>query len=588
MPPDTPNVPPHLRRFVVEQDYAEYNAVDQAVWRFVLLSTRARLVQTAHPAYREGLSATGISVERIPRISEMHERLSRFGWAAVCVDGFIPPRAFQEFQALGILPIAADIRTRQHLVYTPAPDIIHEAAGHAPILTDPVYAAFLRGVGELGQHAFTLPAEERIYQAIYTLSEVKENPALGERDVLNAERELQSALASVAEISEATRTSRLYWWTAEYGLVGNPEAYRLYGAGLLSSLWESYTCHDPGVRKIPLDESCTEVSYDITSPQPQLFVVRDFETLHKVLGRVRRSMAVEIGGAVALTRALASQEVASSRFASGAWLIGKLSAAGPSLSNPGFLEFSGPVALADRHGCIVVEPFAMHGPDGYIALVGSLSGTKTPDGLSDSALRAQFRGESGRLRFCFESGVRAEGRLERPVRASDGRVLAVELSNARVSIPERGARDLERYTLIFPGRFQTSQAGAVDSSFYPDTVPPPNVRVPRARRFSGSERALIGFYEQAERAHASGGASVRRAFSEIHEALADAYPAEWLLRWNLLEILLELGMKGTLTETLERELEELERRFEYREPIASGLDYLRKTHPPRAPLRGAL
>ena len=108
----SPHVPLHLRRFVVRQEYAQYSAVDQAVWRFVLLQMRARLAETAHPAYRDGLAATGISVERIPSVAEMNEKLSRFGWGAVCVDGFIPPRAFQEFQSRGLLPIAADMRTR--------------------------------------------------------------------------------------------------------------------------------------------------------------------------------------------------------------------------------------------------------------------------------------------------------------------------------------------------------------------------------------------------------------------------------------------------------------------------------------------
>src|SRR6185436_13552269 len=121
-----PRVPAHLRRFVVEQDYAAYNAVDQAVWRFVLLQTHSRLLETAHPAYRDELAKTSISVEHIPSIAEMNDKLGRFDWSAVCVDGFIPPRAFQEFQADRMLPIAADIRTREHLVYTPAPNIIHE------------------------------------------------------------------------------------------------------------------------------------------------------------------------------------------------------------------------------------------------------------------------------------------------------------------------------------------------------------------------------------------------------------------------------------------------------------------------------
>jgi phenylalanine-4-hydroxylase len=166
-------VPPHLRKFIVEQDYARYTEVDQAVWRFVLIHIRARLKDTAHPAYLDGLSATGIAADRIPSIAHMDACLSRFGWGAVCVDGFIPPRAFQEFQARGLLPIAADMRTRDHLVYTPAPDIIHEAAGHAPILPDLAYAAYLRRIGEIGEKAFTVPEESRVFQAIYTLSEVK-------------------------------------------------------------------------------------------------------------------------------------------------------------------------------------------------------------------------------------------------------------------------------------------------------------------------------------------------------------------------------------------------------------------------------
>src|SRR6185295_12416699 len=96
-------IPGHLRRFVVRQDYEKYTEEDQAVWRFVVLQTHARLLQTAHEAYSHGFSAAGISVERIPRIDEMNEKLGRFGWGAVCVDGFIPPRAFQAFQARSIL-----------------------------------------------------------------------------------------------------------------------------------------------------------------------------------------------------------------------------------------------------------------------------------------------------------------------------------------------------------------------------------------------------------------------------------------------------------------------------------------------------
>src|SRR5262245_60026064 len=66
--PRRERLPAHLRRYVVNQEYSEYNAVDQAVWRFVLLQMSSRLRRTAHPAYSEGLKQTGISVEHIPSI----------------------------------------------------------------------------------------------------------------------------------------------------------------------------------------------------------------------------------------------------------------------------------------------------------------------------------------------------------------------------------------------------------------------------------------------------------------------------------------------------------------------------------------
>src|ERR1700753_3561622 len=240
---DSRRVPHNLRRFVVEQDYSQYTEIDQAVWRFVLLQTYERLARTAHPAYAQGLGSAGISVARIPRISEVSAGLERFGWSAVCVDGFIPPRAFQEFQAASILPIAADMRTKEHLVYTPAPDIIHEAAGHAPILPDARYAAYLREIGEVGKKAFSSPEDARVYRAIFELSEVKETPGVTAAAITAAETRLSRALEKVTYTSEASRISRLYWWTAEYGLVGTPRDYKLYGAGLLSSLWESHACH---------------------------------------------------------------------------------------------------------------------------------------------------------------------------------------------------------------------------------------------------------------------------------------------------------------------------------------------------------
>lgn len=568
-----PHVPAHLRAFVVEQAYERYTAIDHAVWRFVLLQMRSRLTRTAHRAYREGLDATGISVERIPSIAQMNDCLGRFGWACVCVDGFIPPRAFQEFQASAILPIAADIRTRDHLVYTPAPDIIHEAAGHAPILPDPVFSAYVQRIGDLGRQAFTLPEEGAIFRAIHDLSEIKERPGASVDDVARAEAELAAAIAGATETSEATRLSRLYWWTAEYGLVGRVDDYKMYGAGLLSSLGESESCHDPAVEKIVLDERCMDVAYDITRPQPRLYVTPSFEVLHDVLDRAKKTLAVSLGGTTAIDRAIRSRETASVRFASGAWVMGVVAGAA---SGPGcaWLEFTGPVGFAwdgplpDRERSEVLPELCL--------LCGPLQGGGELDRVSaDEVARWADPGGAAVHRVRFASGAAVEGRLARVVRRRDGRVAYVDWEDARIARPGCAPRDYPRYRMLAAGDVVTACAGAVDPGYHAETVYS-SIRVPAAGRVDPEFARILALYDSAERAHRSGVAAVGATFPLIHSALERDHPGEWLLRWNLLESLIKAGAAGSLADSLRAELERLEVSYDRRQPIASGLRYLER------------
>ena len=143
----TQKLPKHLHKFIVQQPYEAYTAQNQAVWRYVMRLNNRVLKQIAHKSYSNGLKKTGITEDRIPKMEGMNRILKDIGWAAVAVDGFIPPNAFMEFQAYNVLVISSDIRTLEHINYTPAPDIIHEAAGHAPIIANPEYSEYLRRLG---------------------------------------------------------------------------------------------------------------------------------------------------------------------------------------------------------------------------------------------------------------------------------------------------------------------------------------------------------------------------------------------------------------------------------------------------------
>ena len=211
-------LPNHLKPFIIDQDYSRYSPQNQAVWRYVMRQNIHYLGKTAHCSYLDGLKKTGISIDHIPDMEEMNRILKKIGWAAVTVDGFIPPAAFMEFQKHKVLVIAADIRSVNQVEYTPAPDIIHEAAGHAPIIADPEYAAYLQHFGEIGSKAFSSKKDYGLYKIIRHLSILKADPLTPAGKIREAEAYLEDVSNNMGTPSEMALIRNLHWWTVEYGL----------------------------------------------------------------------------------------------------------------------------------------------------------------------------------------------------------------------------------------------------------------------------------------------------------------------------------------------------------------------------------
>lgn len=567
------SIPDYLQPFIVEQELSRYSAIDQAVWRFVLLQLRGLLQHTAHPSYVHGLARTAISADRIPSIEEMNRALGDIGWQAVCVDGFIPPRAFQAFQSLSVLPVAAEIRSVEHLPYTPAPDIIHEAAGHAPILIDPQYADYVRAAGEVAARAFSSPADGRVDRAVRTLSALKEMAETKAKEVRAAELELERSLASVGAASEAARVARLYWWTAEYGLVGTPDDYKLYGAGLLSSLGESHFCHRPSVIKRRLSAECTSVGYDITRPQPQLFVAEDFEHLHAVLSEVSQTLAYDIGGTRAVRTAHESNELCTVYLPGGAQVIGTLSEISGDDSAP-LIGFSDGASLAHR-GRLLGPTRAP-----YFVPIGRLLEGADPreHALRGGALAA------GRIELRYASGVRVSGRpTSGPWALPDA---ALWLEDFRLEWGDRAPLLADRYPLLLADRVITAGAGSACPEVSPLGESKPlsrsaRARVPKLRNPDARTLELARLYAHAAAVRertAAAGTNRLLELNGLHAELEQHYPHDWLLRWNLLACLTEMGARDTpLARALGTRLMELEEHYRGQHPIAMGLKYIEQS-----------
>ncbi len=529
------SIPEYLAPYLAEQEYDKYTPADHAAWRYILRVGAAYFAETAHQKYLDGLVEAGISAERIPRLEEMNACLGRFGWQAVAVSGFIPPQVFMEFQSLGVMPIACDMRKPENLAYTPAPDIVHEAAGHAPMVADPDYRRYLLDYGEVSRKAIFSREDIELYDAIRGLSEAREDPGASAEEIRLAEERFEEKLGSISWISEATELSRMYWWTVEYGLVGDIDDPRIYGAGLLSSMGESYLCLDPDVARVPLTVACVEQEFDITRPQPQLFVTPDFPHLRAVLDEYADRMAFRTGGIEALRTALRAGTVTTTALDSGLQVSGVLAdVRSDERGRPIYLRWAGGVQLAEDD-----RQLRGHGADHHALGFGSPVGAVTEFGVGAGALSPHelrvlgFVGSSpGRLEF--ESGVVLEGRLTGRVRGRRGNLVlafedcTVNLGDEVLFQPDWGTFDLACGTSV-PSVF----GGPADRTRFPFTRPPREV----PRQKSNYVAARAGLFDLYQRVR-----DVREAAVGDLLPLADAltdWPEDWLLRLELLELAIE-------------------------------------------------
>jgi phenylalanine-4-hydroxylase len=527
-------LPEHLKQYVVDQNYEKYTWIDQAVWRYVMRQNYSYLKNVAYYPYIKGLEQAGLSIERIPDLQSINDSLGQIGWGAVTVDGFIPPSAFMEYQECKVLVIAADIRQLKHIEYTPAPDIIHESAGHAPIIADSDYNNYLSYFGSIGAKAMFSAKDFELYEAIRHLSILKETRGTANEEIEKAELNLQQISQNMGEPSEMALLSRLHWWTVEYGLIGTLEEPKIYGAGLLSSIGESSTCMKPDVEKLWYTMDTINYAYDITKPQPQLFVTPTFQNLIDVLEQFADTMAFRTGGESGLKKAIECKNVATAQYSSGLQVTGVFSEFMQDKELT-FIKTSGPSALAFEGKELVGHSKDYHS-HGFSSPVGKLKGVSKPlEDFEESELAGLGlkTGERGKLQF--ESGIGVEGLLESFLYRGDKLILLTfidcTVSDAKqetLFLPEWGTYDMavgEKIISVFNG--------AADKSAYDELQ---HVSEKKAEKVIYDKKALKlqEIYGRVREIRESGVG--KEELADLFNILKNEYPEDWLAVLEIFEI----------------------------------------------------
>jgi phenylalanine-4-hydroxylase len=529
--PALETIPEHLKEYITEQNPELYTWIDHAAWRYIMRVSKKFFGEHGHPLYLHGLDATGIATERIPLVSEMDEALRKMGWRAVAINGFIPPAIFLEFQSLRILAIACDMRKLENLGYTPSPDIVHEAAGHAPIVADPGYRAYLEAYGEVARNAVISKYDLDLYDAIYHLSEIKEDPNSTEKLITDAQTRFEEVARREAAPSEAALLTRMAWWTTEYGLVGEIDRPLIYGAGLLSSVSESYNCLKPSVKKIPFSTmAAIETKYDITTQQPQLFVAKNFQELTVALNEFADTMAFRRGGAYGLEVARKAENTCTVVLDSGLQVVGTVTNFEVDGRNvPSSFTISGPKQLAfhDQAHTELTQYSLNHSI--YVPLF-----EKSISAASSLDLQRKLHTSGLHTR----NGNRILGRFKNEVDFGKlGRILVLE--NVKVVDAQNKTvfeESQKPFPLVIGHSVISVFGGAADRKEFAlrNTVRSKKVESHKTNLTEENSR-LNELYREVRQFRERGDNEIR-LLETIITQLDTAYPQDWLLRLELLEI----------------------------------------------------
>lgn len=226
----------------------EYDDREQNIWQIVASRLEEIQASRASKFYLQAKKDLGISVNRIPQLSEMSKRLQKLsGFRLAPIEGLVETRAFLSWLSYRTMLCTQYIRHWSRPEYTPEPDIVHEAIGHIPMFTNRDFADFSQFIG----HG-----------------------------------------ARIATDQQLEELGRLYWFTVEFGLIEEEGDVKAFGAGLLSSFGELENAFTDQVERRPFNlEEVINTTYDYSHMQPILFVIPSYAYLKEVTQNYIKSFA---------------------------------------------------------------------------------------------------------------------------------------------------------------------------------------------------------------------------------------------------------------------------------------------------------
>lgn len=232
-----------------QQVYSNYTPQDLAVWSLLFNRQMQLLRPLASREFLYALDVVQFTANRIPDFRQVNELLAPLtGWALTVVPNLCPEKEFFEHLSQKRFTATCWLRTLEELDYLEEPDMFHDVFAHVPLLSNPAYVGFFKGLSEI-------------------------------------------ALKHIDNARTIQLLSRLYWFTIEFGMIREDGELKIYGAGIISSKGETLHCLSSDVPHIAFDVAAIlGTAYRTDVLQEQYFVIESFDQLYHSLQEIEMQL----------------------------------------------------------------------------------------------------------------------------------------------------------------------------------------------------------------------------------------------------------------------------------------------------------
>jgi phenylalanine-4-hydroxylase len=289
------------------------------------------------------------------------------------------------------------------------------------------------------------------------------------------------------------------------------------------------------VKKLPYTLETAHCNYDITKPQPQLFVTPDFQHLRKVLDEFIAGMAFKTGGLEGVRKAIASDNTGTCVYSSGLMVSGTFSRVISNDDTLVYLETRGPSALAFNHKQLKAHGKKDH-PEGFGSPVGKLKNISEPlEDFTEEDLQHYGIKEGQYKKLEFETGLVVEGLLLQVTRSDVGKILLLSFHKCRVSYKDQVLENPSDkiYDMAVGEKIVSAFNGPADIEAFC-----PSVNVPREKThkivYNSAALMLHTLYKQVRKCREA--KADYHLLPKIWEMVKERYPEDWLISLEIMEI----------------------------------------------------